>query len=336
MSYSNKKYAAVISLCLLFELAFLYYIKYSNQNLNLAEFSLNNIGNIINLSVTLVLIIGVILYFKNSNSTSFPIFIMLLLSIAAEIALYISTLIDIPGKEIYIFGQEGNKLIDAAVFTVYYFIIFIFTSIVWLNVFGFENSVFIKSIVNGVLIIFFFLAATCIFIQADGNNSKNQNLIKNRKNVGVVLGAAVWSDNQPSPSLSGRVDKAVELYNDGYIGKILLTGGNAPGEMTEAEVAYEYAKKIGMEMSDVSYEPLTTSTIEQVRFVKSNLVGSREINDIILISDDYHLVRVTEICRFFNFKTKVAASDLQLNDGGKIFRQLRECIALTVFWCFAL
>jgi vancomycin permeability regulator SanA len=181
-----------------------------------------------------------------------------------------------------------------------------------------------------------FLVIAFVFILTNGYSSDNWSLTKSDKNVAVVLGAAVWSDNQPSPSLSGRVDKGIQLYTSQFVGSILLTGSNAPGEMSEAEVALEYAREMGMDMEKVRYESLTTSTSEQIKYIKKHLFNDENINDVIVVSNAYHLLRIIEISKFFNIKIKVAAPNSHLNYKKKLYMQLRESIALVVFWSFAL
>ena len=292
MKESKKIYSVTISLILLFELVFLYYIKYSNQGLTLLDFSINNIGNIFNLCVTLVMILGVIIYLRRKHSKTNLLTSMVLLSLLALFFAFFSTITKFPDEDIYIFNVEGDKLFDAIALTCYHFILFTFLSIIWFKVFGSERKIFFRSIISSIIIIFMLLGSTYIFILETEYSTINWKLEKNKRNIAVVLGAAVWSDNQPSPSLSRRIERAVELYRKGYVGKILLTGGNAPGEMTEAEVAYEYAKRKGMDMSNVKFENLTTSTSEQIKYIKNKLVGNVEIDDIIVVSDAYHLVRV--------------------------------------------
>ena len=68
------------------------------------------------------------------------------------------------------------------------------------------------------------------FIYIIGKEStfdENQITVSNN-NVAVVLGAAVWSNSQPSPSLAARVDKALVLLEKGKVNSIYLTGSNAP------------------------------------------------------------------------------------------------------------
>jgi uncharacterized SAM-binding protein YcdF (DUF218 family) len=154
-------------------------------------------------------------------------------------------------------------------------------------------------------------------------------------NVGVVLGAAVWT-NEPSPSLKSRVEKAFSLYKEGEIQKIQLTGGHAPGELSESEMAYKYLKSKNIDTNDVWIEKNTTSTAEQIQFIKSKLSAKPTIDNIIVISDSYHLPRVHEIADFFHLNLQVAASNLDLKFENKIYYKLRESAATVIFWFFAI
>jgi vancomycin permeability regulator SanA len=167
--------------------------------------------------------------------------------------------------------------------------------------------------------------------------NKSSSEIKNpdNSNIGVVLGAAVWS-NKPSPTLSSRADKAAELLMKGKINSIQLTGSNAPGELSEAEMAYNYLSSKEVNMNNVYMESQTTSTNEQIRFIKANLYNKPGIDEIIIISDSYHLPRIKEICRFHQIRTKVVASDLVHSLKDKIYYNLREAVGLIIFWFFAL
>lgn len=162
-------------------------------------------------------------------------------------------------------------------------------------------------------------------------------LKKNNKNIAVVLGAAVWSGNIPSPTLSSRIDKALELLNESFAGKIVLTGGKAPGELSEAEVALEYARVKGIDTSKVVIENTTSSTSDQIRWISNELINeANKFTDIIIVSDAYHLPRVIEISKFFNLDIKVAESTHKQEFKDKIFTKIRECIAVFNFWNFAL
>ncbi|MGQ9798270.1 MAG: YdcF family protein [Ignavibacterium sp.] len=151
----------------------------------------------------------------------------------------------------------------------------------------------------------------------------------------VVLGAAVWSDNKPSPILAARVDKAIELLKNHNIKKLFLTGSNAPGELSEAEVALNYLKSKNVSFENIITESKTTSTTEQIQFLKSRL-SEKEQHHLIVISDSFHLVRIKEISKFHKLKIKTIASDLKLSFISELYNTIREALALTVFWFFAI
>ena len=243
----NKKHFHAILLIsiIVIQLVFLIFIKYSNQSLSLKEISFANLGNLFNVIASIILITGIVVYSKKPDSKLKTIYLFAYVTFIALCIAYFSTKINFPGKGIYIGGQPGDKVFDALLFTFYEFLLFAFISYIWLKVFGANRMAFARSLANSAFLLLIFLIFTFLFIQTKGFNSDCWNIEKNKNNTIVVLGAAVWSGNKPSPSLSGRVDEAIKLYNNGYGGKIIFTGSNAPGEMSESEVAYEYAKSRG-------------------------------------------------------------------------------------------
>jgi len=331
----KDRYTAAVVMLLLIQLVLLYYLKYANQNLPLTEFSLSSIGNIFNLTVTLALMLGFFLLPKaqmQKKTINYFIAVSYLLLILS----FIAANINLPFEDLYILRQPGNKIFIAFVFTLYQLTLFSFVSVLWLGIFNKAKTSFFKSVIYGVQMLIIFFIITFLYLEASSYSSDNWSLSKDKKNIGVVLGAAVWSGNKPSPSLASRVNRAFELYDKGYAGKILLTGSNAPGELSEAEVAFNYAKEMGMDSTNVFMEQGTTSSSEQIQFIKNKLVPDEDIKDIIIISDSYHLPRVLEISRFYNINIKVASSKLQLDFKSKLYNKIRESLALVVFWCFAL
>ena len=85
--------------------------------------------------------------------------------------------------------------------------------LIWLFIFNYKNILVLRAFVNSVLSMLVILLLVFLFIIGKETDLE-ECLIKNDKNnVGVVLGAAVWSKNKPSPSLAGRVDKALIIVS---------------------------------------------------------------------------------------------------------------------------
>ena len=327
----------LIVVIILLNLTFLYFIKYKNQKLPISLFSLNNFGNFCNLLFALLLIAGIlILTFKKDlvfdTKKFLPIFVLNQLLL---ITIYGLNFISLPFNKIYYFGQTGDKLFIGGIFMSYLFTYFVLIYLVWLRILKVKNIILIRSLFNTSVSLLAIVIMVFVFIVAREAGFNDQLISKDKNNVGVVLGAAVWSGNKPSPSLAGRVDKALKLLDEKKISQIYLTGSNAPGELAESEVALRYIKSKGIHSSEIFLEKETTTTNEQIQFIKKILTKKSNKN-IIVISDGYHLVRALEIARFHNKKILVSASALSQSFEKAVYNKMREALALTVFWLFAI
>ena len=327
-----------VYLILLFQLAFLYYVKYWNQNLSLSDFSILNTGNLLNLLLYLFILAGILFISKNNRNKlsvrSLKLFIIL--SWILLLLSFGSTCFTILPADYYIYTQPADKVLTGLLFLFYLISILFYLIFLWYSILFKVSPNFLKTLtINFILLITFFVGIM-IYINNISYTSEKWVLNKNQKNTAVVLGAAVWSGNVPSPTLSARVDKAIELLNNGFVGEIVLTGGKAPGELAESEVAYEYSKAAGVDSALIRIEDSTSSTTDQIRWIKKNLFNNDSAGDIILISDAYHLPRAIEISKFFNINVKVAESVHKLTFNDMLYNKIRESIALFNFWNFAL
>lgn len=336
----NNKYTIALIICIIFflDLLFLYYEKYNNQGLSLSSFRLLYIGNLLNLITTIAEILGTIVYTLRSKSkfnSSFLIsfcFIITLLLIAASF----SDKFNFPLPKIYIMDHPIRKIFIGALFTLFQFLQLLYIIIIWLYIFRRGDLLILRGLTNTVAVLIFFLMVTFVYVNLKKVNDIKSKSNPNKLNIAVVLGAAVWSNNKPSPSLAARVNEAEELYKKGIVNRIQLTGSNAPGELSESQVAYNYIKSSGINLSNVWMEKKTVSTAEQIRFIKDHLSNMINIGEIIIVSDDYHLTRVREICKFYDIRAGFAPSGLKLSFDKNIYYKLIESAALLVFWFFAI
>lgn len=333
---TNRGVLAFI-LILLIDLTFLFYLKYRNQNLGLDEFSLFNFGNLLNIfSFLLIAVALVIVLLKKQpiNKIKLVWLLILVLQLNLIIAYFVADF-ELPFDKYYLLGQPGNRLFIGLVYTLYQFTLFTIMFLIWLTLFQTKNLLILRSLLNSVLLMFAILIFSFVFIIMK-ENQFDQKLIKNKNdNVAVVLGAAVWSGNKPSPSLAARVDRALDLLDSGSVNTIYLTGSNAPGELAESEVALKYIKSKKGQVENVFIEKNTTSTNEQIRFIKNNLLLDGNKKNIIIVSDGYHLVRIIEISKFHNIMVQAVPSNLSLNFEKAVYFKFREALALIVFWFFA-
>lgn len=103
--------------------------------------------------------------------------------------------------------------------------------------------------------------------------------------------AIVFGTRHKAPLL-----KISELYENGFVSKILLTGGiNKKTGDNEAEEMSKYLIKIGINKNDLILENKSINSLENVLFSKKKIekcVGFDNIKKIILITKHYHSRRI--------------------------------------------
>ncbi|MDO7904948.1 YdcF family protein [Paenibacillus sp. JX-17] len=119
--------------------------------------------------------------------------------------------------------------------------------------------------------------------------------------VGIVLGASMWGD-QPSPGLRERLDKAIELYQDGQFKLLIVTGGlDKPGyRLTEAEGMQRYLVDHGIPASSIWLENEATSTYENLLY-SQRIMRKYHLKTADIITHDFHGMRALEIARFLDY-----------------------------------
>jgi uncharacterized SAM-binding protein YcdF (DUF218 family) len=117
----------------------------------------------------------------------------------------------------------------------------------------------------------------------------------------VVLGAAQYV-GRPSPVLRARVDHAVALWKRGLAPTLILTGGTGVGDTTsEAAVARKYAMSRGVPDRVIVVEIKGRTTSESMRAV-ARIMDDREQNSVILVSDPFHMLRLSILARRFGLE----------------------------------
>ncbi|MBV8305686.1 MAG: YdcF family protein [Acidimicrobiia bacterium] len=107
----------------------------------------------------------------------------------------------------------------------------------------------------------------------------------------VVLGAAQYN-GRPSAVLRARLDHAVDLYRRHIAPVIVVTGGREPGDrFTEATAGADYLYTKGVPDADILREVSGRSSWESLASTAAFL-KVRHINDVILVSDPFHSLRI--------------------------------------------
>lgn len=323
----------------LIDLAITFYLKLNMNGLGWGDFNIFYLGNIFNLALAFFLIAGAIIIknFKKEVS-NLTFYLLILLSAASLLPLLIVFAVEqfhITFPEGYIFNYPVQKVYVAFLFILNESIQIFSLCVIWLIIFSYKDFSFLNALFYSVAALI--LLVLFSFFYTTGTITNFDEINKNGKyEVGVILGAAVWSKNQPSPLFKQRIEKTYELYKAGKISKIHVTGGNAPGEISEAEAAKNYLVELGMNEKNILFESVTSTTSEQIKYIRNELVMKKGLNKILIISDQFHLRRVLEMCKFFNVKAEGIESGYKLNWKKLLYYRVRDSIGLLLFWLFAI
>jgi len=317
----------------------LFVFKYINSDISVFSINPFYVGNLFIALMYLVLIgFQILIYIKRRNVFEFYRihFIVLALLKLSTILIVASLIIfNFEFPNVYFLSHPIERSIVGGSLIFYLFLLFYIISYLVLRFFESKNIPLLRSGVNSIIfiILLFIFAIFYTLYPPKFNLDKTH---KAAERVGVVFGAAVWSNNQPSSVFKQRLLKANELYKDNLISKIQLMGSNAPGENSEAKVAESFLLSIGFPQKDILLEENTTSTTEQVRYIKKILFEEKKYSDFILISDKYHLRRIQEIANFYDLKISLIGSDIKMPFSKLLYYKFRESIALMLFWLFGI
>ena len=109
--------------------------------------------------------------------------------------------------------------------------------------------------------------------------------------VAVVLGARAYADGTPSDALADRVRTAVDLYKQGLVKKLLMSGGPGDGTIHETEAMRRFAVKLGVPSENILADENgvnTQATVKNTEPMLQQLHAQR----VLVVSHFYHLPRI--------------------------------------------
>lgn len=146
----------------------------------------------------------------------------------------------------------------------------------------------------------------------------------------VVMGAAQY-DGRPSPQLQARLDRALELYEEGLAPRIAVTGGSMPGDrFSEAQASRRYLEQRGVPPEAITGEDRGRSTWESLHAL-SEVLEPLDVTSVLLVSDPFHLLRVRLSAAEAGF-TALTTPTLHhgTNGWGDLRRHLKEALGVAV------
>lgn len=116
----------------------------------------------------------------------------------------------------------------------------------------------------------------------------------------IILGAGLNGD-QLSWTLWERVNKGLKILQDNKEMKVVVSGGQGPGEwITEAEAMQRYLVEQGISKERILKEEKSTSTMENFRYSRELLKQQPSYDPsepVLIITNDFHMFRSKLLAR---------------------------------------
>jgi uncharacterized SAM-binding protein YcdF (DUF218 family) len=150
----------------------------------------------------------------------------------------------------------------------------------------------------------------------------------------VVMGAAQY-DGSPSPQLAARLDHAVLLWKAMVAPKIVVTGGNQPGDrFTEASASRDYLVERGVPTTAIFEEASSHSTweaFENIRRLNDDAKFGERLHSIVVVTDPFHSLRSRLIAEENGFDATTSATTTSPVDGSSAAaKHVKEGIGVAI------
>ena len=147
------------------------------------------------------------------------------------------------------------------------------------------------------------------------------------RRVVIVFGAAVYQDGTLSPMLQDRVETAVQLYQQGKVQKLLLSGDNRFADYNEPGAMRAYALSRGVPAEDIQLDYAGRRTYDTCYRAKTVF----QLDEAVLVTQAFHLPRALFTCRHLGVDAVGVAANRRPYDPRSVrWSSLREVASANV------
>ena len=125
--------------------------------------------------------------------------------------------------------------------------------------------------------------------------------------VGIVFGAGLRRDGGPTTVLYDRVAAAAQLFSEGKVDSLLLSGYETVDGYSEPSAMREVAESLGVPSEAIVTDGLGTRTFTSCE----RAISTFGIKQALLITQDYHLPRALAICEGLGIDAVGVSADLR-------------------------
>ncbi len=154
---------------------------------------------------------------------------------------------------------------------------------------------------------------------------------RRQADAAVVFGARVYEDGTLSVALRERMDTAIELYDQGLIEILIVSGGIEDGNLDEAQIMYNYALQKGVPASALLIDRYGDNTEASVKNTIA-LAKKYKLSKVIATSSFYHMPRIKMLYNLSNFDVYTVPTIGDVMGNGTLASIWREIPAWWWYW----
>jgi SanA protein len=144
--------------------------------------------------------------------------------------------------------------------------------------------------------------------------------------VAIVFGAGLRNDGTPTAILRDRVETAAQLYHQGKVKKVLMSGDNRFVDYNEPEAMRQYALDLGIPDEDIVLDYAGRRTYDTCYRARAIF----QVDSAILVTQSFHLPRALFLCNSLGVEsTGVEANNAYFRKISRLYWNTRELFAIT-------
>ncbi len=143
--------------------------------------------------------------------------------------------------------------------------------------------------------------------------------------VAIVFGAGLLRDGSAGPVLRDRVQTAVQLYQQGKVSKLLMSGDNRFVEYNEPQAMRQYALMLGIPDQDIVLDYAGRRTYDTCY----RALAVFQVHSAVLVTQAFHLPRALFLCNSLGIQSVgVQADNIYFRKVSRFYWQMRELLAV--------
>ena len=148
--------------------------------------------------------------------------------------------------------------------------------------------------------------------------------------IAIVFGAGLRRDGGPTAVLRDRVETAAQLYLEGKVEKLLMSGDNRFVDYNEPEAMRQYARSLGIPEEAIELDYAGRRTYDTC-YRARHIFG---IETAILVTQKFHMSRALFTCNALGLHAVgVEANNYYYLKRSRLYWNIREQFAtITAFW----